>query len=65
MPSLNVARKPGCSWVMFPAFPARIPKGENLDELRTNMREVIEMLLQDGEPHLDAEFIGVQTFAFA
>ena len=29
------------------------------------MQEVIEMLLEDGEPHLDAEFIGVQTFAFA
>jgi len=48
-----------------PGFPGAHSQGETLDELRTNMQEVIEMLLEDGEPHLEAEFIGVQTFAFA
>lgn len=48
-----------------PGFPGAHSQGETLDELRTNMQEVIEMLLEDGEPHLDAEFIGVQAFAFA
>ena len=48
-----------------PGFPGAHSQGETLDELRTNMQEVIEMLLEDGEPRLDAEFIGVQTFAFA
>jgi predicted RNase H-like HicB family nuclease len=31
-----------------------------LDELTSNLREVIEMLLEDGEPRLEAEFVGTQ-----
>ena len=31
-----------------------------LDELNQNLREVIEMLLEDGEPPLEGEFIGTQ-----
>jgi hypothetical protein len=31
-----------------------------LDELGQNLREVAEMLLEDGEPELEAEFVGVQ-----
>lgn len=30
-------------------------------ELRANLVEVITMLLDDGEPQLDAEFVGTQT----
>jgi predicted RNase H-like HicB family nuclease len=33
-------------------------QAETLDELRRNLREAIEMLLEDGEPSLEAEFIG-------
>jgi len=29
------------------------------------MQEVIEMLLEDGEPELEAEFVGVQTVKVA
>jgi hypothetical protein len=29
--------------------------------LTANLREVIEMLLEDGEPQLDTEFVGTQT----
>ena len=36
-------------------------QGETLDELRTNLREVIGMLLEDGEPELDTQFVGTQT----
>jgi len=36
-------------------------QAETLDKLRENMREVIAMLLEDGEPILDAQFLGVQT----
>ncbi len=43
-----------------PGFPGAHPQAETLDELQRNLREVIEMLLEDGEPHLDAEFVGVQ-----
>lgn len=44
-----------------PGFPGAHSQGETLDELHENMREVIAMLLEDGEPALEAEFVGVQT----
>jgi predicted RNase H-like HicB family nuclease len=36
-------------------------QAETLDELNQNLREVLEMLLEDGEPELEAEFIGTQN----
>ena len=36
-------------------------QGETMDELHENLKEVIEMLLEDGEPVLEAEFVGTQT----
>lgn len=36
-------------------------QGETLDELNVNLREVIAMLLEDGEPQLKAEFVGIQN----
>ncbi len=44
-----------------PGFPGAHSQGETLDELRMNMREVIAMLLEDGEPRLEAEFVGTET----
>jgi predicted RNase H-like HicB family nuclease len=44
-----------------PGFPGAHSQGVSLDELNSNLREVIEMLLEDGEPKLEAEFIGIQT----
>jgi hypothetical protein len=32
-----------------------------LDALNRNLREVIEMLLEDGEPPLGAQYVGTQT----
>jgi predicted RNase H-like HicB family nuclease len=43
-----------------PGFPGAHSQRETLDELNCNLRELIEMLLEDGEPHLEAEFVGVQ-----
>ena len=43
-----------------PGFPGAHSQGETLDELHRNLQEVIEMLLEDGEPQLEAEFVGVQ-----
>ena len=40
-------------------------QGATLDELRQNLREVVEMLLEDGEPKLEAEFVGVQVIQVA
>ena len=44
-----------------PGFPGAHSQGETLDELNSNLREVIEMLLEDGEPQLEAEFVGIQN----
>lgn len=46
-----------------PGFPGAHSQGETLDEVNANLKEVIEMLLEDGEPRLDAEFVGIQTVA--
>jgi len=43
-----------------PGFAGAHSQAETLDELRANMREVIEMLLEDGEPKFDTEFVGTQ-----
>ncbi len=43
-----------------PSFPGAHTQAETLDELQRNLREVIELLLEDGEPELEVEFIGVQ-----
>jgi hypothetical protein len=40
-------------------------QGETLDELRTNLEEVIKMLLEDGEPRFDSEFVGTQPLRVA
>ena len=44
-----------------PGFPGAHTQAETLDELKGNLREVIELLLEDGEPQLETEFIGTQT----
>ena len=44
-----------------PGFRGAHSQGETLDELGRNLREVIEMLLEDGEPRIESEFVGTQT----
>jgi predicted RNase H-like HicB family nuclease len=44
-----------------PGFPGAHTQGASLDELNQNLKEVIEMLLEDGEPALNSEFVGTQT----
>ena len=46
-----------------PGFPRAHSQGETLDELNANLREVIEMLLEEGEPTLETEFVGTQLIA--
>jgi predicted RNase H-like HicB family nuclease len=48
-----------------PGFPGAHTQGETLDKLNKNLKEVIEMLLEDGVPKLDAEFVGTQTVMVA
>lgn len=44
-----------------PGFPGAHSQGATLDELNDNLREVIAMLLEDGERKLETEFVGIQT----
>lgn len=44
-----------------PGFPGAHSQAQTLDELNKNLREVIEMLSEEGEPQLQAEFVGTQT----
>ena len=43
-----------------PGFAGAHSQGETLDQLNRNLTEVVEMLLEDGEPPLDSEFVGTQ-----
>ena len=44
-----------------PGFPGAHLQGDTLDELSRNLTEVISMLLEDGEPKLESEFVGTQS----
>jgi predicted RNase H-like HicB family nuclease len=44
-----------------PGFSGAHTQAETLDELQLNLREVIAMLLEDGEPTLEAQFVGTQA----
>lgn len=48
-----------------PGFAGAHSQGESLDELQYNLHEVIEMLLEDGDPVMDAEFVGTQSILIA
>lgn len=44
----------------IPGFPGAHSQGATLDELSENLKEVIQLLLEDGEPELEAEFVGTR-----
>lgn len=44
-----------------PGWPGAHSQGATLDELNENLKEVIAMLLDEGEPKLETEFVGTQT----
>lgn len=48
-----------------PGWPGAHSQGDSLDELQRNLQEVITMLLEDGEPRLETQFIGTQTVQVA
>jgi predicted RNase H-like HicB family nuclease len=48
-----------------PGFPGAHSQGESLEELNRNLKEVIEMLLEEGEPKLEAEYVGTQNVVVA
>ena len=62
-----IERDPNTSLLVgyVPGFPGAHSQAETLDELQANMREVIEMLLEDGEPTLEGEFVGTRLVSVA
>ncbi len=48
-----------------PNFPGAHSQAESLDELQINLQEVITMLLEDGAPTLETEFVGTQAIQVA
>ena len=48
-----------------PGLPGAHTQAESLDELNLNLREVVAMLLEDGDRALEAEFVGIQTVRVA
>lgn len=48
-----------------PGWPGAHSQGATLDELQSNLQEVLGMLLEDGEPRVESEFVGIQTVRVA
>ena len=48
-----------------PGFAGAHSQGATLEELNQGLQEVIAMLLEDGEPQLESEFVGVHNVAVA
>jgi len=48
-----------------PGWPGAHSQAADIDELQRNLGEVIEMLLEDGEPALESEFVDVRTIQVA
>jgi predicted RNase H-like HicB family nuclease len=48
-----------------PGFPGAHTQAASLDELHRNLQEVLQLLLEEGDPQLEGEFIGTQTIMVA
>ena len=48
-----------------PGWPGAHTQGVDADEVQRNLQEVLAMLLEDGEPNLESEFIGVRKVQVA
>lgn len=49
----------------IPGFRGAHSQGDTIEELMENLKEVVEMLLEDGEPVLEGEFVGTATVKVA
>jgi len=48
-----------------PGFPGAHTQAASLDELHKNLRRSSSLLLEEGDPELEGEFIGTQTIMVA
>ena len=62
---IEKCRETGLYVGFVPGFPGAHSQGETLDELNKNLKEVIEMLLEDGQPKMEGEFVGIQNVMVA
>jgi len=46
-----------------PGFLGAHSQGADMGELRANLAEVVAMLLEEGDPVFEAEFIGIETIS--
>lgn len=62
-----VERDPSTSLFVgyVPGWPGAHTQGATLDELHANLQEVVALLLEDGEPQLDGQFVGTHTVTVA
>lgn len=69
MRSFNVVIERDCETGLLvghvPGWAGAHSQGESLDELHRNLQEVIAMLLEDGEPQLQSEFVGIHAVRVA
>jgi len=49
----------------IPGLPGAHSQAETLDELNKNLKEVVELILEDGDPSVDSEFVGTQSVKVA
>ncbi len=47
----------------IPGFPGAHSQADTLNELNTNLREVVEILSEDGEPILEGESVETQRMS--
>ena len=48
-----------------PGFPGAHSQGATFEELNENLKEVVALLLEAGEPRLETEFVGTQHVVIA
>jgi len=48
-----------------PGWPGAHSQGATLEEIEANLAEVIEQLLEDGDPMLESELVGLHTIRVA
>lgn len=48
-----------------PGFPGAHSQGATVDELAENLKEVVAMLVEDGDPVLETDFVGTQNVVVA
>ncbi len=49
----------------IPDLPGAHSQAATLEELNANLKEVVEMILEDGIPPADSEFVGTQSIKVA